>query len=74
MQISEISKNISKTERRDMMSIAELQIHHPRLNWYLFITGVLYPAEIFTYDDELVVQYPETLTKVEYLIQKTPKR
>lgn len=73
-QISQLSQNMSKTKTNDLMSISELQLHHPQVNWFVFISGILYPAELFTYDDELVVEHAKTLKKVEDLLERTPKR
>lgn len=69
-----MSKNITEKKNYDLMSISELQMHHPRVNWFVYISGVLYPAERFTYDDELEVQHPQTIKKVEEIIAQTPKR
>lgn len=69
-----MSENATKTKNHDLMSISELQMHHPRVNWFVYISGVLYPAERFTYDDELKVQHAEALKKLEDILEQTTKR
>lgn len=56
------------------MTIMYLQQVFPKIQWYDYINGILYPASKINMDETVTISEPGYLSRLEDLLQRTPKR
>lgn len=56
------------------MTVLHLQQRYPTIKWYDYINGILYPVAKINMDETVTVSEPAYLSRLEDLLQRTPKR
>lgn len=56
------------------MSVLQLQQRYPTIQWHNYIDGILYPVAKINMDETVTVSEPAYLSRLEDLLQRTPKR